>query len=417
MLSQTGDGLGVAQRMVLEGHDVAVWIKSPEYHRSGVGIVERPKSWREKLRWADLIVCDMVGMGHYEQVLKANGKPYLCCSPMMDKMELDRAAGMELFKKVGIKTPETWAFSSPDEARKHIEKEPWNDGFAVKADGNIGCDSSKVVKEQEALPWVFDQYKTAANLVVQRVVKGIEVSTEGWFNGQEWISPFNHTFEEKRLFEGNLGPNTGCMGNVVLTRPSNRLTQATVERLSPFLQRIGWKGPVDVNCIVNESGAYALEATARFGYDAIEALLEGLRGNAADFFFEVAKGRLGEMDITSESMICVRLTVPPYPIEDVKQKEWGEPILGINDQNIRHLFLCNVFIEDNLFKVADADGLVLKATARGAKKDNDYVRTARDRAYRTLENIRLGGKQYRLDVGKRVNEDMKQLAAWGWVQP
>lgn len=418
MISQTADGMGVAQRLVLEGHQVAIWIKNKEYSKSGQGFVERPSSWREKLRWAELVICDMVGMGKYENVLKSIGVPYMCCSDLLDRLELDRGFGMDTFQEVGITIPETWNFGSADEARAMLDGVDFGGGFAIKADGNIGCATSRVIKEPLQLDWAFGEYQKATGICVQRIVSGVEVSTEGWFNGSEFITPFNHTFEEKRLLPGGLGPNTGCMGNVVIGRESNRLTRATVERLAPFLVRAKWRGPIDVNCIVNESGAFALEATCRFGYDAIEAFLEGLSMSAGSFFSEVAGGRITEMALTKEPMIAVRLSVPPYPIEDVPQTEWGEPILGINENNINHLFLCNVFIDpgDKLFKVAPADGVVLKATAVGGRRGDDPLGEARRRVYRTLDNIRLGSKQYRLDIGSRVKKDVEQLVSWGWIQ-
>jgi len=412
VMSQTGDGLGLAQRLVLEGHSVKMYIKSEEYRKSGRGIVERVGSWRDNLRGSDLVVCDMVGFGAAEQVLRHVGVPFIGASPVMDRMELDRAAGMDIFKRAGITIPESYSFDNPAQAKAFIMGQPLAGGFAVKADDNIGCATSRVIKHSEQLEWAFGEYPSNANLLVQRVVEGVEVSTEGWFNGKQFVKPFNHTFEEKRFLPGGLGPNTGCMGNVVLARQSNKLTRATVERLAPFLRSIGWRGPVDVNCIVNEGGAFALEATARFGYDAIEALMEGVRLSVGEFLREIATGTMTKMEFIpgANYSIAVRLTVPPYPLEDVPQTEWGEPILGINEHNIEHLWLCNVFIKDNLFRVAPADGLVLKATARG-----ETVKEARGRVYRTLDNIKLGGKQYRLDIGERVPDDIRQLEAWGWL--
>jgi phosphoribosylamine--glycine ligase len=418
MISDTGDGLGVAQRLVTEGHQVAVWIKSREYDQSGLGIVLRPQSWREKLAWSDFVICDMVGFGHLEEVFRRMGKPYIACSSFMDQMELDRAKGMQIFQKVGIKTPETFSFSNVEEARKTISEMEFGLGWVLKPDGNIGTSKTLVIKDESELDWAFGTNKAGTSMIVQRIVDGVEVSTEGWFNGRDFLRPFNHTFEEKRFMEGNLGPNTGCMGNVIIARDSNKLTRATVERLKPFLLKIGYRGPVDVNCIVNADGAFALEATARFGYDAIEGLIEGLKESPLDLFFETAMGTKKEMDITEDSMIAVRLTVPPYPAEDVEQIDWGDPITGINVDNIKHLFLCNVYAdhEDNKFKVAKADGVVLKATAHGGKKGTDYTSFARDRVYRTLGNIKCSNNQYRLDIGKRVNGDMAKLIGWGWVQ-
>ncbi len=413
VISQTGDFLGVAARLRVEGHEVAMWIKSSHYARSGKNIVERVPSWREKLRWADLILVDMVGMGSIRKTLEAVGKPFIGASPLMDTMELERAAGMELFQKVGIATPETFPFASSDEARGFFVGVEWGDGFAVKADDNIGCATSRVITEPEQLEWAIGAIPSGHPLIIQRVVKGIEVSTEGWFNGKDWILPFNHTFEEKKFFEGGLGPNTGCMGNVVIARPSNKLTRATVERLKPFLVHAGWRGPIDVNCIVTEKGAFALEATARFGYDAIEAFLEGVQLGSGEFLRGVASGELTQMPISSDYFIAVRLSVPPYPCEDENVKaEYGEPVLGINENNIKHLWLCNVFVDpkDQLFKTSGADGLTMVATARGSD-----VAQARRRVYRTLDNIRVGGKMYRRDIGTRVEKDIAQLEAWGWI--
>lgn len=413
LISQTADFLGVAQRLVYEGHEVSAWIKSPDYARSGKGIVKRIPSWREGLRSAELAIVDMVGLGKTDAVLRTVGVPFIGASPEMDRLELDRAYGMEVFKKYGIQIPETFTFGTPEEARKFFVGVEWGDGFAVKADGNIGCASSRVIKEPEQLEWAFGQYPAGTSIVVQRVVKGIEVSTEAWFNGREFIRPFNHTFEEKRFMEGDLGPNTGCMGNVVVASSGNKLTRATVERLKPLLVRLGWRGPVDVNCIVNSDGAYALEATARFGYDAIEALLEGVRLSAGEFLRTVADGTMEEMPIWDGPLISVRLSVPPYPDESGKAPaEWGEPILGINENNIEHLWLCNVYVDpkDSLFKTSGADGLTMKATARG-----DTVAMARKRVYRTLDNIRVGSKMYRRDIGNRVDGDIRQLKEWGWM--
>lgn len=413
VISQTGDFLGVAQRLVYEGHHVSMFIKSKDYERAGKGIVRRVGSWREGLRGVDLAIVDMVGMGQIESVLRAVNVPFIGASQEMDRLELDRAHGMEVFRKYGVDIPETFAFRGPDEARQFFVGIEWGDGFAVKADGNIGCASSRIIKEPEQLDWAFKQYPASCNLLVQRVVKGVEVSTEGWFNGTDFIKPFNHTFEEKRFMEGDLGPNTGCMGNVVLATDSNKLTRATVERLKPYLTRLSWRGPLDINCIVTADGAYALEATARFGYDAIEALLEGVRLSAGEFFREIAAGTLKQIDMWHGPLISVRLSVPPYPSEEDGLKvEWGEPILGINANNIEHLWLCNVFVDerDSLFKTAGGDGLTLKATARG-----DTVQLARKRVYRTLDNIRVGSKMYRRDIGNRVEQDVNQLKEWGWL--
>jgi phosphoribosylamine-glycine ligase len=40
---------------------------------------------------------------------------------------------------------------------------------------------------------------------------------------------------------------------------------------------------------------------------------------------------------------------------------------------------------------------------------------ARRRVYRTLDGISVANKQYRNDIGSRVNADIAKLQSWGWM--
>ncbi len=88
--------------------------------------------------------------------------------------------------------------------------------------------------------------------------------------------------------EGDKGPNTGCMGNVVFTTEGNRLTEQALMPLSPLLKKVGYVGPIDVNCILTATDAYFLEFTTRFGYDAIQTFSELLKIPLFDFLFTAA---------------------------------------------------------------------------------------------------------------------------------
>ena len=416
ILSLEGDGIGIAQRLVEEGNSVRLFIQNPGYKRAAVGIIPRVQSWRPSIPWADLIICDMVGFGKYEETLKKMGKVVFSCSAIMDKAELDRAKGIELFQKFNIPIPETYTFQKPEDARTIAEV--WESpGFVIKPSGNIDTAKTYVCEDEETYEWALSTLPSGTPLIVQKIVQGIEVSTEGWFNGRDWISPFNHTFEEKRFLEGGKGPNTGCMGNVVLAREGNKLVDSTLLPITPFLKRVGYRGPIDINCIVSESNLYALEFTARLGYDAIEALMEGLKEPVTDLFFETAVGVKKEMDITSDYMIAVRVSVPPWPHAEPEAKEKGLPIVGINEHNLKHLYLTDVYRDTTEpegmreeYKYAASDGVVLKVTARGRD-----ITEARHRAYRTINNLSIQDMQYRSDIGIRAIQDIKTLSKWGWL--
>lgn len=417
MISDTGDGLTVADKLTREGNEVLVWIKDPAYKKAGKGIVKRIGSWRDGLS-ADLVICDMVGFGHLEDTLRRIGKPTISCSYILEQAELDRTKGMRLFRSVGITIPDTYDCTNPKDASKIVESLPWEDGWVIKPSGNIDNAKTLMVKDHEELAWALGTIGSGP-LIIQRVVSGVEVSTEGWFNGRDFIRPFNHTFEEKKFLNDDLGPVTGCMGNVVFGAPSNKLTRNTVERLKPFLSVVGYHGPVDVNCIVTKDAAYGLEITARMGYDAIDALLEGLREPAIDLFFECAQGTKKVMNLTRETMISVPLSVPPYPHAAPEPDEADVPIRGLTPEVLKHVSLRDVYLDsaDKTYKSAGGDNLLLKANAVGQPDaaKGDFVREAQRRVYRTLKNISVSGKQYRTDVGARVDDDLRQLKEWGWV--
>jgi phosphoribosylamine--glycine ligase len=404
LISKEGDGLGVAHRLQIEGNDVSVWIKDERYERALKGIVDRVSDWRPAVASADCIIVDMVGFGR--MVPDFGNVPVLGASAVVDNLELDRQFGIELFRRAGVDYPETRSFPGPSSVEL---PEPWGLGWVIKPCGNKSTNKTLIVRDEE----LWDHCIRATPdgpLIVQRIVEGVEVSTEGWFNGKGFIRPFNHTFEEKRFLNGNLGCNTGCMGNVVLGSEGNRLTRATVEKFAPFLRMIDYRGPFDINCIVNERGAYALEVTGRMGYDAVEALAELLDEPLTDLVFETAAGVRDSMELGSGYGIAVRLSVPPWPMQNPDRTAFGEPVLGIDDKTLPHLFLTDVYREGARYLTAAGDGIILKATAR-----HHSVSIARKRVYSLLENIRCGSKQYRTDIGERVLGDAEKLKGWGWI--
>ncbi len=410
-LSKDGDGIGVAHKLKMEGNDVRLFIQSKQFPLTAMGMVERVPSFRPHIPWADLIICDMVGFGKYEDLFRRMGKVVFGCSKIADLLELDRGKGIELFERVGISIPETYSFKGKEEAKQiaDIWEAP---GFVIKPSGNLDTASTHVCKDPELYLWALDKLPANTPLIVQKIEEGIEVSTEGWFNGRDWITPFNHTFEEKRFMDGDRGPNTGCMGNVVVTSMGDKLINSTIKKVTPFLKKISYRGPIDINCIVNEESAFALEFTARLGYDAIEALIEGLKEPVTDLFFETAIGVKKEMDITNDYMIAVRVSIPPFPHDDPEKEDAGLPILGINEHNHKHIFFTDIYMDrEGAHRYAAGDGVLMKVTARGRE-----VKEAQNRVYRTIENLTILDAQYRRDIGDRVRSDIKQLQAWGWLR-
>lgn len=414
MLSKNGNGLGIAYKLTLEGHHVDVWIKDPKYKNDLKGIVGRPTEWRPLIAGADLILCDMVGFSQHSEIFAKLGKPTLCCNPVADLIELDRLKGLETFKRVGITQPDYWSYNSPEECLADLDKIWESEGLVLKPFGNIDTGKTYVCDEIELARWALSTYPKGTKVVAQCKVTGVEVSTEGWFNGREFISPFNHTFEEKKFMAGGVGRMVGCMGNIVITSKGNKLIDATVRKMESTLKKIGYRGPIDINCIVTKDQVYGLEFTCRFGYDAIEALMQGLREPIGNLLFETAIGSASSMNISSDYLMTVRVTRDPYPTDPQLlpklDQDIGMPILGIKSQDIPHVYLCGVYLDGETLRYGGSDGVVLKATGFGRT-----IPEAQKRTYKVISNIKAIDIQYRTDIGTRAIDDIKQLADWGWI--
>lgn len=409
ILSKEGDGAGVAWKLVQEGHTVDLWIKNTQYSHALKGIVNRVPSFRPHIADADLVICDLVGFSEYTPLFKRLGKPILGCSDMADVLELDRRRGLELMQVAKIRVPTTHYFDSPKSAATLKWEHPL--GYVIKPSDNLHVSKTYLCKHEEIYKWALTTLPAGQALIVQEIVEGVEVSTEGWFNGRDWISPFNHTFEEKPLAAGGVGPMTGCMGNVVYPlKEPNKLVRETVMKLEPILRKASYKGPIDINAIVDESSVRALEITARFGYDAIEALMHGMKGPVGSFLFDVATGIAKTMPLHGfDYLIAVRVVVPPYPDQRQDTSMRGSPVIGVKGPG-GSVFLCDIYEEGGKYYYAASDGVLLKVAANGRD-----VREARRRVYARVDDVYALGAYYRNDIGARVEGNLTKLKQWGWV--
>jgi len=417
ILSKNGDAVPIALRLVQEGHICKMWIKEPKAKSSLDGYknpskVQDPKKMLDQY---DLVLSDMAKLGDLCDELKDKGKLVLGGGSFNDKLELDREYGQKVCKSLlKIKTPKSITLNTVEELMDYLDKS--TSPQVIKPLGNAPVYLTLVSSDSEnrtLKSFVKERGEELVPCLVQEQVEGIEISTEGWFNGKEWIKPFNHTFEKKRFMEEDKGPNTGCMGNVVFTTEGDKLVEQTLIPLTPLLKKVGYLGPLDVNCIVDQDKAYFLEFTPRFGYDAVQAWTELLRESLFDFLYNVATGQKKEVSHHKEYSIAVRLSVQPYPNKEDCEELKGLQFLQIPDEAKKHVWLADVMKNKDQENVcAGVDGVLGCITARGVS-----VRECKRRVYRTIQNVVIHKDvQYRKDIGDSVEQDLAKLKEQGWLE-
>jgi phosphoribosylamine-glycine ligase len=330
--SAEGDSAGLAWQMQKEGAQVDLFIKEKSLRRQMEGIVPHVETIEEGLRnKPDVIIYDLNGHGEEADNLRNKGWRVVGGSRMADKMEFNRAWGVEICAKYGIRTPKTTPFKTVEEAIGFVKKT--DKPYAVKCDSNAGGESaSYVAKSGEEMVDYLSQQKESGKLdgctfIIQEVVKGAEVSTEMWFCNGEPVWPANSTFETKKFLAGELGQRTGCETSLVCHYAGNqsKIVDKTIRRIFPFLKQNKWTGPVDINCIVSEDDhePYFLEFTPRLGYSAIYGFMAILGIPISEFFYRISRGTF-TIPFKNVWGSSLKISIPPYPVAIEDEKACAE---------------------------------------------------------------------------------------------
>ena len=445
IVSVHGDGVMMAQQMALEGHQVMLHMMDKDVNRSFEGIVWKTDDWEKAASESDFTIFDANEHGDKAEMLRAKGLKVWGGSRLADKLENDRAFGNEVMERAGIPIPETKHFKNAAEAKKMVEA--WDaDRLVIKLDDpKASKASSYVAKSKDDMLQRIEAWTTtedsAANLgkggIIQEFIKGVEISIEGWFDGENFLYPYNITMEDKKLLNDDKGPNTGCAQNLVKQlKPAHpKLAKLMLEPLIPVLRRGKFIGQIDVNCIVDSDGKpHALEFTPRAGYDATPTLVMGLPGYgeavARALHLKTCEGEACECPQKGECrcLCCgserppfwflgaVRTYIPPYPFEcadhAVNGKAYDESAgaqingwLDGSDKTRNRVILYDAMLKDGKLLTAGTCGIPYIVLGHGPSIDDMTADL-----WKHMGEVSVADLCYRTDLGK------KQAKAWPKVE-
>jgi phosphoribosylamine--glycine ligase len=400
---------------------VKYFIENEEEKDIADGFVPKTDNWEQDVDWADVIVFDdVLGQGKKAQRLRSQGKLVIGGTEYTDRLEDDRTFGQEEMKTAGVNIIPYEEFSSFDEAIDYVKSNP--NRYVIKPSGEaqnikrllfVGEeeDGKDVIQVLEAYKKIWS--KKIKLFQLQRKVTGVEVAVGAFFNGQQFVYPINVNFEHKKLFPGNIGPATGEMGTSMYWSGSNRIFNATLKRMEPRLMEEGYVGYIDINCIVNATGIYPLEFTARFGYPTISIQQEGIAMPMSEFLFELASGELAEFKAKKGFQIGVRIVVPPYPFNDKQTFETysKDAVVLFQKPNLEGIHIEEAKQINGEWLIAGNTGVVLVVVGTGPT-----MRQAQTQVYNRISNIVIPSMYYRKDIGDRWFEDSDKLHTWGYLR-
>ncbi|UCC61294.1 MAG: phosphoribosylamine--glycine ligase [Dehalococcoidia bacterium] len=316
-------------------------------------------------------------------------------------IESSKVFAKELMHKYSIPCARDKVFTSFDFASDYVKKQ--STPMVIKADG-LAAGKGVIIAQStdEALKALSDIMEArifgdaGSKVLVEECLVGQETSFIAFTDGKT-VVPMVPARDYKRVYDDDLGPNTGGMG--VYSPPgffnselADTLTKNILEPTVRAMEQEGkpYKGVLYAGLMLTSDGPKVLEFNARFGDPETQVQLPLLQSDLVDVMMAVIDGTLDNMEIewSDESCVGVVMASGGYP----GSYSVGYPITGL-DRVDSDLLIFHAGTEVNGANICTAGGRVLTVTATG-----ETVKEARQKVYNSLPLIQFQGCHYRKDI-------------------
>ena len=423
-----GTGVDLAVRAQDAGHNIRYWLPTHQGDEFpyGKGLVPRPKEWESSMDWADLIV--MTGNSKYAgKLAEYFGKGYPIFGPNIKgaELELDRGKGQELLKQYGIETVPYTVVDSVEDAIKLVCLT--ETGYAMKPWGGDGDKSMTcVAADPNHAIFTLKQWeklgKFKGQLMMQELVKGVEIGIAGWFGPGGWNRAIEESFEHKKFMNDDLGENTGEMGTVIRHVTKSKLFDMVLDPITDYLHSCNYVGDCSVNCIIPEDGIpRPLEFTMRLGWPDFCIRQALIRSDPVEWMLDLVQGT-DSLDVSTDIAVGVLLAHGDFPKAHDPLLTWmGYPIEGITSDNLKNIHFQQVMWgsaprlvkgkvkNEEMYLTAGNYTLVVTGTGKTVEK-------AQKKAYELAWELKWPSNiMFRTDIGKRLEDQLEEIQKHGFA--
>lgn len=326
--------------------------------------------------------------------------------------EAARLEGSKVFSKdfmyeCNIPTAPYMTFSKMDDAIIFAERAQFP--LVVKADGlasGKGVIICKDLKEAKAAIEKIMKEKAFGSagkkVVIEECLQGEEVSVLAFCDGKHF-SVLETAQDHKRIFDDDLGPNTGGMGAYSPTSliDAENLKKIESRIIDPTLRGMKrretpFKGLLYVGLMLTAEGPMVLEYNVRFGDPEVQAILPRLKNDIVEIMLACCDGKVNQIKLEWEKQycICVVMSSGGYPGE----YKTGMEITGLEEAaKGAQTIVFHAGTKKDGKKIVTNGGRVLGVTALG----NSIEQTI-ERVYEAVEKIHFDHAFFRRDIGAKA---------------
>jgi len=320
------------------------------------------------------------------------------------RLEASKSFTKEFLARHGVPTAEYKEYTDAGTLREDIGI--FGFPMVLKADG-LAAGKGVIIAEDRAAAEqaVYDLMESGAfgeagnKVVVEELLRGTEASVL-CFVDESAIVPMESVQDYKRIYDGDLGPNTGGMGTY---SPSLLFDEETERRISEEIllrtfegfkaDGLDFRGVLFVGIMLTADGPKVIEFNNRFGDPEAQSVLPRLKTDFYTIMYAATEDRLSELKIEwAEEMktVTVVMAAGGYP----GAYEKGDVIFGIEDvpEGVT-VFHAGTKRGEN-GEIKTNGGRVLGVLGTGATHEE-----ARASAYAGVSNIIFRGAVYRKDIG------------------
>ena len=327
------------------------------------------------------------------------------------QLEASKSFTKAFLARHGIPTAEYREYTDADALRSDIGI--FGFPMVLKADGLAAGKGVIIAEDRPAAEQaVHDLMESSAfgeagsKVVVEELLRGTEASVLCFVDGSA-IVPMESAQDYKRIYDGDLGPNTGGMGTYSPSLLFDSSTELRVAEdiLLPTLEGfkkdgLDFRGVLFVGLMLTAEGPKVIEFNNRFGDPEAQSVLPRLKTDLYTIMDAACEDRLSELSIEWDDRmktVTVVMAAGGYPGSYNK----GDVIHGISGVPSEvTVFHAGTKRGEN-GEILTAGGRVLGVTGTGATHEE-----ARASAYAGVANITFQGAVFRKDIGLLYNTEV-----------
>lgn len=325
-------------------------------------------------------------------------------------LECSKVHSKHFMARHGIPTAGFSVCETADQALAAVAGHDFARPLVVKADGlaagkGVVIATSRAEADGAVRAAMVDRSfgSAGSRLVLEECLSGPEVSAFYLCDGRRAVA-LSTAQDHKRIFDGDLGPNTGGMGAFSPSPLLNdTLATFTLDRVvEPVLAGMRddgepYVGFLYVSLMLTDDGPRVIEFNVRFGDPEAQVVLPRVKGRFAKALLAAATGQLeaAPIDWSPECCVGVVMASRGYPAS----AESGQVITGLDRAEASGAVVFHAGTRAQDGAIVTAGGRVLTVVGRAADFEG-----ARAAAYAAVECVHFDGMQFRRDIGRKAIE-------------